>query len=573
MQNQVPGEEFPTTNEDLAGFWDMVMLQVVQVNDIFAHIDELKNSQWQEVRPSASMPSKRRKVRKKIVGDSPKKKIESVERSKPPPVQPSRESTQLEPDTIDLSRLSYDTEQSWSSPQSVLVVQHCVPILPPSPIVKLEIQKSLDDESEKILFLKSLNDRSRRSRGITSIATSPSREPSLSAIKTCNQLRSRRGCIEKPKHLRGMFKKIIINPELKKIINHLTSQKSSGKKTKNVTFDADEDKIFEDLKFQSIDYSSGEEIVFPYVNRWNERDIVRKPRKSVGTQNDSGATKAAARSFSRVTDVWSNLQEFSADHANDSSSVSVASQCPAWRKLNKKKAVKDLRKRKLDDNVEVETKRSEVIWTQSDSQPFIPMSKETVARLASGPRNAKRCFELLSPTGTSKLDRMKKYDSSRKKNLEDSRARKHSQSSHPRQTGFSFPDKSHRDFTVRYFLSPPIIDSEGFAKIAGKDDIFGREDIRKVVGVKSKYFLRFEREELPAESRESRMSREIVLKPKNLACSKTSPKIKNFCTFVKFNRTFCRLSLYLYVYGMLSVVLVLLKLTTCKRYFFETRFQ
>ncbi|XP_050454813.1 uncharacterized protein LOC126853263 [Cataglyphis hispanica] len=47
--NQVPGEEFPTTNEDLAGFWDMVMLQVVQVNELFDQIEKLRTSQWQEV--------------------------------------------------------------------------------------------------------------------------------------------------------------------------------------------------------------------------------------------------------------------------------------------------------------------------------------------------------------------------------------------------------------------------------------------------------------------------------------------------------------------------------------------
>ncbi|XP_015608318.1 uncharacterized protein LOC107274080 isoform X2 [Cephus cinctus] len=49
--NQVPGEEFPTTNEDLAGFWDMVMLQVVQVNELFEQIEKLRKSQWQEVIP------------------------------------------------------------------------------------------------------------------------------------------------------------------------------------------------------------------------------------------------------------------------------------------------------------------------------------------------------------------------------------------------------------------------------------------------------------------------------------------------------------------------------------------
>ena len=47
--NQVPGEEFPTTNEDLAGFWDMVMLQVVQVNELFDQIEKLRKSQWQEI--------------------------------------------------------------------------------------------------------------------------------------------------------------------------------------------------------------------------------------------------------------------------------------------------------------------------------------------------------------------------------------------------------------------------------------------------------------------------------------------------------------------------------------------
>ncbi|XP_046593713.1 uncharacterized protein LOC107225761 isoform X1 [Neodiprion lecontei] len=51
--NQIPGEEFPTTNEDLAGFWDMVMLQVIQVNELFDQIRRLKNSQWKEVIPDS----------------------------------------------------------------------------------------------------------------------------------------------------------------------------------------------------------------------------------------------------------------------------------------------------------------------------------------------------------------------------------------------------------------------------------------------------------------------------------------------------------------------------------------
>ncbi|XP_012252011.2 uncharacterized protein LOC105683751 [Athalia rosae] len=53
--NQIPGEEFPTTNEDLAGFWDMVMLQVVQVNELFDQIQRLKDSQWKEVIPDSKV--------------------------------------------------------------------------------------------------------------------------------------------------------------------------------------------------------------------------------------------------------------------------------------------------------------------------------------------------------------------------------------------------------------------------------------------------------------------------------------------------------------------------------------
>ena len=50
------GEEFPTKNEDLAGFWDMLMLQVVQVHELFAQIELLKKTQWKEVRPDSINP-------------------------------------------------------------------------------------------------------------------------------------------------------------------------------------------------------------------------------------------------------------------------------------------------------------------------------------------------------------------------------------------------------------------------------------------------------------------------------------------------------------------------------------
>lgn len=44
--NQSPDEKFPTTSEDLQGFWDMLMLQVNHVDKLFAEIEDLKKNNW-----------------------------------------------------------------------------------------------------------------------------------------------------------------------------------------------------------------------------------------------------------------------------------------------------------------------------------------------------------------------------------------------------------------------------------------------------------------------------------------------------------------------------------------------
>ncbi|KAL1514041.1 hypothetical protein ABEB36_003365 [Hypothenemus hampei] len=46
--NQSIGEAFPTTNADLQGFWDMVMLQVDQVDKLFEEIARLRRNNWIE---------------------------------------------------------------------------------------------------------------------------------------------------------------------------------------------------------------------------------------------------------------------------------------------------------------------------------------------------------------------------------------------------------------------------------------------------------------------------------------------------------------------------------------------
>jgi hypothetical protein len=55
QQAQSSQEPFPTTSEDLAGFWDMVMLQVEHVNKLFEEITALRAADWVEVNNQPSV--------------------------------------------------------------------------------------------------------------------------------------------------------------------------------------------------------------------------------------------------------------------------------------------------------------------------------------------------------------------------------------------------------------------------------------------------------------------------------------------------------------------------------------
>ncbi|KAH9633723.1 hypothetical protein HF086_008745 [Spodoptera exigua] len=58
--NERQDEPFPTTVEDLQGFWDMVCLQVANVDALYKQIAELKANNWQEItaptKPTPSTP-------------------------------------------------------------------------------------------------------------------------------------------------------------------------------------------------------------------------------------------------------------------------------------------------------------------------------------------------------------------------------------------------------------------------------------------------------------------------------------------------------------------------------------
>lgn len=47
--NQLPGEKYPTTFEDLQGFWDMVLLQVDHVDSLFKEVDSYRANNWKVI--------------------------------------------------------------------------------------------------------------------------------------------------------------------------------------------------------------------------------------------------------------------------------------------------------------------------------------------------------------------------------------------------------------------------------------------------------------------------------------------------------------------------------------------
>lgn len=61
--NQSPDEKFQTTCEDLRGFWDMVMLQVNDVDASFSEIDSFRRNGWKKPIPKSPTPQVRSTAR------------------------------------------------------------------------------------------------------------------------------------------------------------------------------------------------------------------------------------------------------------------------------------------------------------------------------------------------------------------------------------------------------------------------------------------------------------------------------------------------------------------------------
>ncbi|XP_011193188.2 disks large-associated protein 4 isoform X1 [Zeugodacus cucurbitae] len=63
--NSSPQDKFPTTNDDLQGFWDMVNLQVDHINSIFDEIEVLRQNNWKK--PMEILPKEPTKIQPKTV--------------------------------------------------------------------------------------------------------------------------------------------------------------------------------------------------------------------------------------------------------------------------------------------------------------------------------------------------------------------------------------------------------------------------------------------------------------------------------------------------------------------------
>ncbi|CAN7983096.1 unnamed protein product [Ixodes hexagonus] len=80
-----PDDPFPTTGSDLAGFWDMVMLQVENVHGVFDDLNSLKANNWQEsaktesAKSSIPKPTTTRKTASRSMPASPRRSAKGEE--------------------------------------------------------------------------------------------------------------------------------------------------------------------------------------------------------------------------------------------------------------------------------------------------------------------------------------------------------------------------------------------------------------------------------------------------------------------------------------------------------------
>ena len=67
-QNAPPDDPFPTTGDDLQGFWDMVLIQVHHIDAMMDELEAIRANNWQlpEVRLESAAPASQQMVTAKL---------------------------------------------------------------------------------------------------------------------------------------------------------------------------------------------------------------------------------------------------------------------------------------------------------------------------------------------------------------------------------------------------------------------------------------------------------------------------------------------------------------------------
>ncbi|GJQ66346.1 vlc [Trypoxylus dichotomus] len=118
---QVEGEAFPTTNEDLQGFWDMIMLQVDQVDTLFKELDTLRSNNWQEQKPVVITNGSSNKPKKIVKSSRPIKPAlsrKTTVQNHPKPTS-ALQTTEATPRNVKPDAVKARLSSRWRNPRGV----------------------------------------------------------------------------------------------------------------------------------------------------------------------------------------------------------------------------------------------------------------------------------------------------------------------------------------------------------------------------------------------------------------------------------------------------------------------
>lgn len=494
------------------------MLQVVQVNDIFEHLDKLRNSQWQEVcsRSPVSVPglsSKPIQFKHPIHGPKLSPNVEK-------PFQKISNSPQS------VSKPNRPISKPKSGiPRAINTIKHGKMIFKSPKVLEKPDEKS--HEIKKISFGNKTSEiNSHKSflseEIVNSIILSESDE--LSNLKKNFERNSNN---KKPENFKNIYKS---TPSLKLTRDSILKLKQASKMCHKKLICPEVINLSK-KKFKVTDVEI------------NNRDYTKVKASSVG-----------------MSIIVENKSLLSSEEATNYS---------LWAPIEQKKSI-------IDDE-------QSLFWSQSDSQPFIPFSKEIINSINFVDREKITTLEKnTTVTLNSKLDRMKRYDQQRKKLL---RKRKKSSMKTPDgSTAIEINRKTvkrdkisagkiNRVFAVQYLIFFRPTYHPYFPKITHKNNSFNFITTRQLDQYKKlpnefefnlfKFLNAFKFVHRCNELKHNIFLFKIF-KSKNLVRNNLLNylKVNIKYEFFKSSKSYCQISLYFYVYVMLSFILAIFKFTS-----------